>query len=113
MPSSHRVRQQAAYIFDPDEAEDQDHQQQRPSKKRRVGSKRRSSAKSAGAWESSQQAQTTFVPLLNGAERPEFVQLREKLYEESWAKIDARIQVSDCSSPLGRIFESKQASRTP
>lgn len=33
------------------------------------------------------------MPLLNGAEKPVFVKLREELYEKSWAKIDDRIQV--------------------
>lgn len=75
----------AAYIFNPDE--DDDRQQQRPSKKRRV-SKQTKQTKSKQAEESS-----TFVPLLNGAEKPRFVKLREKLYEQSWAKIDGRIQV--------------------
>lgn len=36
---------------------------------------------------------TSFVPLLNGAEKLEYVRLRERLYEETWTKIDARIQV--------------------
>lgn len=35
-----------------------------------------------------------FVPLLNGAEKPEAVRLRQNLFEESWAKVDGRIQVS-------------------
>jgi origin recognition complex subunit 3 len=35
------------------------------------------------------------VPLLNGAEKPEFVQLRETLFQERWAKIDERIEVSE------------------
>lgn len=34
-----------------------------------------------------------FVPLLNGAEKPEFVRLREELYEKSWSKIHGRIEV--------------------
>lgn len=33
-----------------------------------------------------------FVPLLNGAEGPDFVRLRERLYEESWGRIEGRIQ---------------------
>lgn len=36
---------------------------------------------------------STFVPLLNGSEKPQFVKLREELYEKSWAEIDGRIQV--------------------
>ena len=75
----------AAYIFDPNE--DEDHPEKRPSKRRRV-SKQPKSSGSKQAEESS-----TFVPLLNGAEKQVFVKLREKLYEASWAKIDGRIQV--------------------
>ena len=41
------------------------------------------------------QNSSSFVPLLNGAEKPELVQLRETLFQESWAKIDERIEVSE------------------
>jgi origin recognition complex subunit 3 len=37
---------------------------------------------------------SAFVPLLNGAEKSELVKLRERLFQESWAKIDERIEVS-------------------
>jgi origin recognition complex subunit 3 len=40
------------------------------------------------------QDSSSFVPLLNGAEKPELVQLREALFQESWAKVDERIEVS-------------------
>jgi origin recognition complex subunit 3 len=33
--------------------------------------------------------------LLNGAEKHEFVQLRESLFQESWTKVDERIEVGE------------------
>jgi hypothetical protein len=34
-----------------------------------------------------------FPTLLNGSERAECVLLRQRLYEETWARVDERIQV--------------------
>lgn len=36
---------------------------------------------------------SAFVPLLDGAEKPEFVRLREEAFQESWAKVHGRIGV--------------------
>lgn len=74
-----------AYIFDPEEEEPR---KSRPAKRRRV-------SKQAAVIVEEVQNTSSFVPLLNGAESPEFVHLRESLFQESWAKIDDRIQVCD------------------
>ncbi|KPM39498.1 hypothetical protein AK830_g7090 [Neonectria ditissima] len=73
---------QVAYIFDP---EDKGPRQDRPSKRRRV-------SKQAAAAEESAKNASAFTPLLNGAENPGFVQLRETAFHDSWAKIDDRIK---------------------
>ncbi|KAF7558536.1 hypothetical protein G7046_g5623 [Stylonectria norvegica] len=73
---------QVAYIFDPDDDEPRD---VRPSKRRRV-------SKQAATAEDSGEEVSLFSTLLNDTERPEFVQLRETLFQESWAKVDDRIQ---------------------
>ncbi|RSM10720.1 hypothetical protein CDV31_007096 [Fusarium ambrosium] len=72
---------QVAYIFDPEG----DGTRQKPAKRRRV---------SKQAQEASEVVENAspFVPLLNGAEKPELVQLRETLFQESWAKIGDRIE---------------------
>ncbi|KAH7274482.1 hypothetical protein MRS44_001193 [Fusarium solani] len=72
---------QVAYIFDPEG----DGTRQKPAKRRRV---------SKQAQEDSEAVENAspFVPLLNGAEKPELVQLRETLFQESWAKIGDRIE---------------------
>ncbi|RMJ16921.1 hypothetical protein CDV36_003395 [Fusarium kuroshium] len=72
---------QVAYIFDPEG----DGTRQKPAKRRRV---------SKQAQEASEAVENAspFVPLLNGAEKPELVQLRETLFQESWAKIGDRIE---------------------
>lgn len=49
-----------------------------------------------------QGSEPLFAPLLNGAETPECVRLRQQLFEESWAQIDGRIQVS-CPVHLRRL----------
>ncbi|KAI5466668.1 origin recognition complex subunit 3 N-terminus-domain-containing protein [Mariannaea sp. PMI_226] len=73
---------QVAYIFDPDGDVPQ---QDRPSKRRRV-------SKQAVVEGNSLKNASTFSSLLNGVEKPEFVQLREKAFQESWAKVDQRIK---------------------
>ncbi|KAJ4320842.1 Origin recognition complex subunit 3 [Fusarium piperis] len=74
---------QVAYVFDPEG--DGDGTRQKPAKRRRV---------SKQAQEASEAVENSspFVPLLNGAEKPELVQLRETLFQESWAKIGDRIE---------------------
>ncbi|KND90156.1 Origin recognition complex subunit 3 [Tolypocladium ophioglossoides CBS 100239] len=73
---------QVAYVFDPDE---DDARRQRPAKRRRV-------SKQARRNPDVHDLEPLFVPLLNGAEKPEAVRLRQRLFEESWAKVDGRIQ---------------------
>ncbi|KAH7133573.1 origin recognition complex subunit 3 N-terminus-domain-containing protein [Dactylonectria macrodidyma] len=73
---------QVAYIFDPDE---NGPRQERPSKRRRV-------SKQAAAAAESAENLSVFTPLLNGAEKPGFVQMREAAFQESWTKIDDRIK---------------------
>ncbi|KAG4294691.1 origin recognition complex subunit 3 [Fusarium proliferatum] len=72
---------QVAYIFDPDE----DGTRQKPAKRRRRSKQGQDSAETL-------KDSSAFVPLLNGAEKPELVKLRERLFQESWAKIDERIE---------------------
>ncbi|KAG9255112.1 origin recognition complex subunit 3 N-terminus-domain-containing protein [Emericellopsis atlantica] len=73
---------QAAYIFDPENGETPG----RPSKKRRVSKQTKVVSSTA------EDSTLGFVPLLNGAERPDFVKLRAQLYRESWGKVESRIQ---------------------
>ncbi|PMB73055.1 Origin recognition complex subunit 3 [Beauveria bassiana] len=78
---------QVAYIFNP-----ADGAAARPAKRRRVS---RKGAKSKGSNLGSSLAalgSSLFVPLLNGAESVACVQERHRLYEESWARVDSRIQ---------------------
>lgn len=74
------------YIFDPDQG---GVGSERPAKKRRVARKPAKGQKTASS------TSTTFIPLLNGSEKAGCVALRQKLYEESWAKVEDRIQVSN------------------
>jgi origin recognition complex subunit 3 len=74
-----------AYIFDPDQ-DDDSRRDQRATKRRRVS--KGTSKKGGKADEAS-----LFVPLLNGAERDEFVRLRQQRFEEAWGMIEQRIQV--------------------
>ena len=77
------TQSQVAYIFDPDD--DETHRE-RPSKRRRV-------SKQAKSTSAANEAEPPFVPLLNGKESAASVRLRQRLYEESLAKVDARLQV--------------------
>ncbi|KAI8690735.1 hypothetical protein NCS56_00064600 [Fusarium sp. Ph1] len=72
---------QVAYIFDPEG----DGTGQKPAKRRRVSKQAQEVSKAV-------ENASPFVPLLNGAEKPELVQLRETLFQESWAKIGDRIE---------------------
>ncbi|KAJ4416370.1 Origin recognition complex subunit 3 [Gnomoniopsis sp. IMI 355080] len=77
----HRV----AFVFGQD-----DEAAPRPTKRRRV-SKNVASAE-ARRTQTQGHILPEFVPLFNGAEKPELVQLRQKQFATSWAAIDARIQ---------------------
>ncbi|RBR08560.1 hypothetical protein FVER53590_01340 [Fusarium verticillioides] len=72
---------QVAYIFDPEN----DGIRQKPAKRRRRSKQGQDSAEVV-------KDSSAFVPLLNGAEKSELVKLRERLFQESWAKIDERIE---------------------
>ncbi|KAF4961125.1 hypothetical protein FSARC_10247 [Fusarium sarcochroum] len=85
---------QVAYIFDPED----NGTRQKPAKRRRVSKQAQEAAGSI-------QASSSFVPLLNGAEKPELVQLRETLFQESWAKIDERIEGILKTSNLETLHE--------
>jgi hypothetical protein len=84
------MNRQVAYIFDPED----DGTQKKSVKRKRV------SRQAQKDEESIKDSSSSFVPLLNGAEKPEFVHLRETLFEESWTKVDKRIQVSVCDFSL-------------
>ncbi|ODA81974.1 hypothetical protein RJ55_00479 [Drechmeria coniospora] len=74
---------QVAYVFD---LEDEDvAQQERPTKRRKISkqTKRKSDATEIAPL---------FVPLLNGTEKLECARLRQRLFAESWAVVDERIQ---------------------
>ncbi|RDA83590.1 hypothetical protein CP532_4766 [Ophiocordyceps camponoti-leonardi (nom. inval.)] len=68
---------QLAYSLSADEKET------RPAKRRRVSRQTKRNANSE---------EPLFVPLLNGAEKMEFVKLRQRLFEEGWGKVEGRIQ---------------------
>ncbi|UKZ73176.1 hypothetical protein TrVFT333_000817 [Trichoderma virens FT-333] len=80
---------QVAFIFDPEENEAPRRERDRPSKRRKTA---RRAAALEGDDEDEESSASWFAPLLNGAESAACVQRREKLLEENWAKIDARIQ---------------------
>ncbi|KAF9781958.1 hypothetical protein IL306_012380 [Fusarium sp. DS 682] len=72
---------QVAYIFDPED----DGTRQKPAKRRRRSKQAQDAVETV-------KDSSAFVPLLNGAEKPEFVKLRERLFQDSWAKIEERIE---------------------
>ena len=74
---------QAAYVFDPDE----EAPKERPSKRRRVSKKGTSSSRGG------EPDRSLFVPLMDGTEREESVRGRERLFEECWSRVEARIKV--------------------
>ncbi|ROV99949.1 hypothetical protein VMCG_06216 [Cytospora schulzeri] len=75
----------AAFVFGQD-----DEPTSRPAKRRKITKKAAASVNPKHAARSYFGAE--FVPLLNGAEKPEFVSLRQKLFADAWSAIDARIQ---------------------
>ncbi|KAK7745306.1 Origin recognition complex subunit 3 [Cytospora paraplurivora] len=78
----------AAFVFGQDEETERP---SRPAKRRKVFNKK--AAASAGAKHVSRtHPGAEFVPLLNGAEKPEFVSLRQRLFLDAWSAIDARVQ---------------------
>ncbi|KAF4465306.1 origin recognition complex subunit 3 [Fusarium albosuccineum] len=83
-----------AYIFDPED----DGPRQKPAKRRRVSKQAQDAADTV-------ENASPFVPLLNGAEKPELVQLRETLFQESWAKVDERIEGILKTSNLATLHE--------
>ncbi|UZP33679.1 hypothetical protein NXS19_001495 [Fusarium pseudograminearum] len=85
---------QVAYIFDPED----DGTQKKSAKRKRV-------SRQAQKDEEFIKDSSPFVPLLNGAEKPEFVQLRETLFQESWTKVDERIQEILKTSNLETLHE--------
>ncbi|KAM0563966.1 hypothetical protein ACHAPJ_000174 [Fusarium lateritium] len=85
---------QVSYIFDPED----NGTGQKPAKRRRVSKQAQEAAEPI-------QNSSSFVPLLNGAEKPELVQLRETLFQESWAKIDERIEGILKTSNLETLHE--------
>ncbi|KAJ4394742.1 Origin recognition complex subunit 3 [Gnomoniopsis smithogilvyi] len=81
LPDDHRV----AFVFGQD-----DETATRPTKRRRVS--KNTAAAEARQAQTHGHITTEFVPLFNGAEKPELVELRQKQFAASWAAIDARIQ---------------------
>ncbi|KAL7799154.1 origin recognition complex subunit 3 N-terminus domain-containing protein [Trichoderma ceciliae] len=79
---------QVAFIFNPEENEAP--RRERPSKRRKTA--RRAAVAEDEEDEDEEISSSWFTPLLNGAESPACVQLRERLLGESWAMVDARIQ---------------------
>ncbi|OAQ98082.1 hypothetical protein LLEC1_03158 [Akanthomyces lecanii] len=78
---------QVAYIFNPE-----GNTATRPSKRRRVSKKCAESRRSNHDTCLAALGSALFVPLLNGAESATCVQERHRLYEESWTKVNSRIQ---------------------
>lgn len=91
-----------AYIFDPDQ-DGESRQDQRAPKRRRV-------TKGATKRGGKAQDDTLFVPLLNGAEKAEFVRLRQTRFEEAWGMIDQRIQV--CYSDKSLVKKGRKLTLT-
>jgi hypothetical protein len=94
---------QVAYIFDD---RDEESRRERATKRRRVSKKHASEDKAGEAGKAS-----FFVPLLNGAESRECVELRERLYSRSWEEIHGRIQVRlhHCTHARTHIDRNKNA----
>ena len=92
------TRFQTTYIFRPLGEPGEDQQaESRPAKRRKVAEKKTIS--SAEAPDVPQESH--FIRLFDGEESLECVRLREKLYHETWANVDARIQVWPMSASLG------------
>lgn len=80
---------QVAFIFDPEETEAPRRDKERPPKRRKTA---RRAAIAGDEDEDEESSASLFAPLLDGAESAACVKRRERLLEENWAKVDARIQ---------------------
>lgn len=80
-----------AFIFDPEENEAPRREKERPSKRRKTA--RRAAIAGGDDEDEESSASSWFAPLLDGAESAACVKRRERLLDENWAKVDARIQV--------------------
>lgn len=78
-----------AFIFNPEENEAP--RRERPPKRRKTA--KRASATENEAGQDEENSPLWFTPLLSGAEGMACVRRRERLLEEKWAVIDARIKV--------------------
>lgn len=78
-----------AFIFNPEENEAP--RRERPSKRRKTA--KRAAEIEDEAEHDEESSSSWFTPLLSGAESMVCVQRRERLLEENWAVIDARIKV--------------------
>lgn len=78
-----------AFIFDPEENEAP--RRERPPKRRKTAKRATAIENEAGQDEES--SSLWFTPLLSGLEGMACVRRRERLLEENWAVIDARIKV--------------------
>lgn len=78
---------QAAFVFGQDDETAE--QTARPTKRRKVFKKNAM----IEAKQNDSRLVSEFVPLFNGAEKPELVELRQRQFAASWATINARIQV--------------------
>ncbi|PON21656.1 origin recognition complex subunit 3 [Trichoderma gamsii] len=79
---------QVAFIFNPEENEAP--RRERPPKRRKTA--KRASATENEAGQDEENSPLWFTPLLSGAEGMACVRRRERLLEEKWAVIDARIK---------------------
>jgi hypothetical protein len=94
---------QVAYIF---VGRDEETRLQRAPKRRRVSKKQALKDKAEGMDKASS---SFFVPLLNGAESRECVELRERLYRRSWEKIHGRVQVRPITPACTRLQTKNSA----
>lgn len=78
-----------AFIFNPEENEAP--RRERPAKRRKTAKK--AAAIEDEAENGEENPSSWFTPLLSGAESMACVRRRERLLEENWAVIDARIKV--------------------
>jgi origin recognition complex subunit 3 len=78
-----------AFIFNPEENEAP--RRERPSKRRKTA--KRAAEIENEAEQDQEDSSLWFTPLLSGAEGMACVRRRERLLEENWAVIDARIKV--------------------
>lgn len=92
------------YIFDPDQG---GVGSERSVKKRRVAKKPAKGQKTASSTST-----TTFIPLLNGSEKAGCVALRQKLYEESWGKVEDRIQVRNPTTHEENVLKNSICKET-